>query len=126
MSMRTPFGTISGLGSAKEGTTHFWHQRLTALANVPLTLFFVWFVIQVGGKEAAEIVVLLGNPLVAGLMVLTLFSVSWHMRLGLQVVIEDYVHTEGLKIFAVTANNFISLGAGALGIVAVLKLSFGG
>lgn len=126
MSMRTPFSRISGLGSARGGTEHFWHQRLTALANVPLTLFLVWFVIQVGGKETAEIIALLGNPLVAGLMVLTLFSVSWHMRLGLQVVIEDYVHGEGMKILAVAANNFISLGAGALGIVAVLKLSFGG
>lgn len=126
MSMRTPLSTVTQLGSAKEGTTHFWQQRLTALANVPLTLFLVWFIIRVAGMERAEMVLVLGNPVVAGLLVLTLGSISWHMRLGLQVVIEDYVHGEGPKILWVVANNFFSISVAVLSIISVLKLSFGG
>ena len=126
MSMRTPLGTVTGLGSAKEGTSHFWRQRLTALANVPLTLFLVWFVIRVGGMDRGEMALVFGNPVVAGLLVLTIVSITWHMRLGVQVVIEDYVHGEGSKILLLVANNFFCIGVAALSVISVLKLSFGG
>lgn len=126
MGMRTPLSTVTGLGSAKDGTLHFWHQRLTALANVPLTLFLVWFVLRVGGLGRAEIIQVLGNPVIAGLLILTIFSITWHMRLGVQVVIEDYVHGEGRKILALVGNSFFCIGVAVLCIVAVLKLSFGG
>jgi len=126
MSMRTPLGTVLGLGSAKDGTTHFWHQRLTALANVPLSLFLVWFITRVGGLDRAEMIVVLGNPVVAGLMILSIFSIAWHMRLGLQVVIEDYVHGEATKILSLVIVNFFSIGVAVLSVVSVLKLSFGG
>jgi len=126
MSMRTPLSIVTGLGSAKDGTTHFWHQRLTALANVPLTLFLVWLVIRLAGTDRAEMVLVLGNPLIAGFLILTILSVTWHMRLGVQVVIEDYVHTEGMKVLLVVANNFFSVGVAVLCVVSALRLSFGG
>jgi len=126
MNMRTPLGIVTGLGSAKEGTMHFWHQRLTAFANVPLTLFLVWFIIRVGGTSRAEMIMVLGNPIIAGVLVLTIFSVTWHMRLGMQAVIEDYVHGEGAKILSLIANNFFSVGVAVLSIISVLKMSFGG
>lgn len=126
MSMRTPLGTVTGLGSAKEGTTHFWRQRLTAAANVPLVLFLLWFIVRCAGLNRAEMAAVVGNPVVAGLLILAIFSMSWHMRLGLQVVIEDYIHGEGLKIGLVVANIFFSVAVGALSIISVLILGFGG
>ena len=125
-SMRTTFGRVTGLGSAKEGTQHFWHQRLTALANVPLSLFLIWLVLNLAGAGRAEMAGLIGNPLVAGLLVLTIVSVTWHMRLGMQVIIEDYVHAEGPKLLAVIANVFFALAVAGLAIVSVLMLAFGG
>ena len=124
--MRTPLSRVIGLGSAREGTTHFWHQRLTALANVPLTLFLVWLMVKLQGASQAEIHVMFANPIVVGMMILMVVSVTWHMRLGMQVVIEDYVHGEGAKIALVIANNFFALGVAALCTVYVLQLGFGG
>ena len=125
MSMRTPLNIVTGLGSSREGTIHFWHQRLTALANVPLTLFLVWFIIRVAGLDQAGMMQVMGNPLVAGLLTLSIISMTWHMRLGLQIIIEDYVHTEGRKIALLAANNLFATGIAGLCIVSILKLSFG-
>ncbi|HEY8593892.1 MAG TPA: succinate dehydrogenase, hydrophobic membrane anchor protein [Devosiaceae bacterium] len=126
MSMRTPLSRVTGLGSAREGTTHFWRQRLTALANVPLTIFLVWLVLQVGGADRATLVATFANPLVAGLTVLLIVSASWHMKLGMQVIVEDYVHSEALKILALAGNTLIAFAVAGLAIVSVLKLAFGG
>ncbi len=126
MDMRTPYAKVTGKGSVRDGTGHFWQQRLTALANVPLTFFLVWLVTKLAGSDRAGMVELLANPLVSGLIVLTILSVVWHMKLGMQVVIEDYVHAEGLKIYLFIANSFFALTLAGLSIVAVLKLSFGG
>lgn len=125
-SFKTPFARITGLGSAKSGTEHFWHQRLTAIANIPLTLFLLWFVIALAGSERADMVAMVSNPIVATLLVLTLISVTWHMRLGVQVVIEDYVHAEGVKVALIIANSFFTFLIAALSIVSVLMLAFGG
>ena len=125
MGLQTPYAKITGKGATGEGTTHFWRQRLTALANVPLTLFLVWLVTKLAGAERAEMVSLISNPLVAGLLVLTIIAVFWHMALGMAVVIEDYVHAEGLKIVLIIANNFFALALAGMTLVAVLKLSFG-
>ncbi len=124
-SMRTTFSRVTGLGSAREGTEHFWHQRLTAIANVPLSLFLIWLVINLAGSDRAAMSDMMGNPIVAGLTILTLISVTWHMRLGMQVVIEDYVHAEGPKLLSVIANNFFALAVAGLSIVSVLLLAFG-
>ena len=125
MDMRTPYAKITGKGSTGDGTSHFWRQRLTGLANVPLTLFLVWLVTQLAGAQRAEMVGLISNPIVAGLLVLTIVSVCWHMALGLAVVIEDYSHAEGLKVALVIANNFFAISVAVLTVIAVLKLSFG-
>lgn len=125
MDMRTPYAKVTGRGATGDGTSHFWRQRLTGLANVPLTLFLVWLVTQLAGADRAEMIGLVSNPIVAGLLVLTIVSVCWHMALGLAVVIEDYIHSEGLKIVLIIGNKFFAFGVAGLTIVAVLKLSFG-
>lgn len=125
-SMRTPLGRVRGLGSAKSGTGHFWLQRVTAVANVILTLVFLGVVISLVGKPYPAAMAVLSQPLVAILMLLFTVSGVVHMRLGMQVIIEDYVHGEGLKIAAVMANTFFAIAIGAACVFALLKLSFGG
>lgn len=125
-SMRTPLGRVRGLGSAKSGTGHFWLQRVTAVANLVLTIIFVGIVIALVGRPYPSAVKLLSNPLVAILMLLFIVSACIHMRIGMQVIIEDYVHHEGAKILAVMGNTFFAIVVGAASVYAVLKLSFGG
>ena len=124
--MRTPLGKVRGLGSAKEGTDHFWKQRLTAVANVPLILFLIWMVISLVGAEYEEVVSTLSNPFVSLMLLGVILSVCWHMKLGMQVVIEDYVHSEGSKIAFVILNTFFCVSIGLASAFAVLKLGFGG
>ncbi|WP_108880447.1 succinate dehydrogenase, hydrophobic membrane anchor protein [Anderseniella sp. Alg231-50] len=126
MSMRTPLGKVRGLGSAKSGTEHFWQQRLTAIANIPLVIFLAWFCVSKVGADRAEMAQALSNPLVALMLVFTIISITWHMRLGMQVVIEDYVHGEGSKLICLLGNTFFSLAVALTGLFAVLKISFGG
>ena len=124
--MRTPLSRVRGLGSAHEGTGHFWKQRLTAVANVPLVLGLVWIVICALGSTRAEFAASAGNPFVAALLILFIVSGVVHMKLGMQVIIEDYVHGEGAKLAALMGNIFFCAAAGLVGVLAVLKLAFGG
>lgn len=123
--MRTALGRVRGLGSAREGTDHFWRQRLTAVANVPLILFFVGLVVSLNGASYAEVRETLANPLVALLTILVLASALYHMKLGMQSIIEDYVHGEGLKVVLVMFNIFFPIVIGAVSLFALLKIAFG-
>jgi succinate dehydrogenase membrane anchor subunit len=124
--MRTPLGRVRGLGSAKDGTDHFWRQRITALANVPLVIFFVLLVIVLAGKDYQSVAATLASPTIAILLLLAVLSVVVHMRIGMQVIIEDYVHTETTKLILVMANTFFCVIVGFSAAFAILKLAFGG
>jgi succinate dehydrogenase / fumarate reductase, membrane anchor subunit len=122
--MSTPLARVRGLGAAKSGTDHFWRQRLTAVANVPLTIAFVLIVVALLGRNHAAVVQILGSPLVAVVMLLFIFSICTHMRIGMQVIIEDYVHDEGAKFVLLMANTFFTFAVGLACAFAILMLSF--
>jgi succinate dehydrogenase / fumarate reductase, membrane anchor subunit len=122
--MSTPLARVLGLGSAKSGTGHFWRQRLTAVANVPLTVAFVVIVVGLLGRNHAAVVQILGSPLVAIIMLLFIASITTHMRIGMQVVIEDYVHDEVTKLFLLMANTFFAVAVALACAFAILMLSF--
>jgi len=124
-SMRTPIGRVRGLGAAHSGTKDFWRQRLTGLGMLLLFIPAVIVVMMLLGRNHAAAVQILGSPLVAVIMILFIIASSWHMKLGMQVVIEDYVHDEKLKLSAIIANNFFSLAVGLASIYAIIKLSSG-
>ena len=123
--LRTPLARVRGLGSAKSGTEHFWHQRLTAIANVPLTLFLVGLIVALHGRDYATVEATLSSIPVALVLLGLLLSLAWHMKLGMQVVIEDYVHSEGTRFLLLTLNTFVSVAVGLISAFAVLKLAFG-
>jgi succinate dehydrogenase / fumarate reductase membrane anchor subunit len=123
MTMRTPLARVRGLGSAKKGTEHFWLQRVTALANIPLTMFLIVSLVVHAGSDFATMRAYLATPLVSVAMVLLIISAVWHMRLGLQVVIEDYVHSEGRKLLAIMMNNFIAIIIAVSCLMAILKIA---
>ena len=124
--MSTPLGRVRGLGSAREGTEHFWRQRLTAIANVPLTLFFVGLLVSLNGAGFAETRAVLSNPFVALLLLAFVVSALYHMRLGMQVIIEDYIHGEAMKLALLVLNTFFAAAVGIAAAFALLKLAFGG
>ncbi len=123
---RTPLGKVRGSGSARDGTEHFWRQRLTAIANVPLVLFFVGLLISLNGEGYDTVREALADPLVTVLMILMIGSAFYHMRLGMQVIIEDYVHGEGNKLALLILNTFFTVLMAALSVFALLKIAFGG
>jgi len=123
--LQTPLGRVRGLGSARTGTEHFWRQRLTAVANVPLTIAFVLIVVSLLGRNHAAAQQILGSPLVAIVMLLFIGSVTYHMRIGMQVIIEDYVHDEITKLVLVMLNTFFTVAVGLAAAYAIFKLSFG-
>ena len=125
MSMRTPLSRVRGLGSARSGSEHFWLQRLTAVANIPLVLFFLATLVANAGGDHATVSAYLGSPVIAIVMVLLIVSGVFHMRLGMQVIIEDYVHSEGMKVLALMGNTFFSIAIALACVFALLKLSLG-
>ncbi|BAF89742.1 MULTISPECIES: succinate dehydrogenase, hydrophobic membrane anchor protein [Azorhizobium] len=124
--MRTPLGRVRGLGSARSGTEHFFLQRLTAIGNLILVVITLGIMISLLGAGYNAAHATLGNPIVAVVILLLLLSVTTHMRIGMQVVIEDYVHSEGLKVALIIANTFFTTVVGLAGAFAVLKISLGG
>jgi succinate dehydrogenase / fumarate reductase membrane anchor subunit len=123
--LRTPMARVGGLGAAKYGTGPFWWQRVTAVVNVPLTIAFVFILVSLFGRNQAAAQQILGTPLVAIVMLLFIASITYHMRLGMQVVIEDYVHGDVLRPFLIMTNTFFATAIGLAAAYAILKLSFG-
>ena len=123
-SIRTPLGRALGLGSAKEGVEHWWTERVTAVALVPLTLWFTASLVSLAGGDHADVVAWLRTPLATVLMVLLLIALFHHMALGLQVVVEDYVHS-GAKFAVATAVRLGCFAFAVAGVVATLRIAFG-
>src|SRR5262245_7313716 len=125
MSMRTPLARVRGLGSAKSGTGHFWVQRVTAVANIVLVSFLIGLLFTLAGADYETVGRTLAKPDVAVPMLVLGLSAVTHMRLGMETIIEDYVHSESPKVAALMLNTFFSFLIGITCVFAVLKLSFG-
>ena len=122
--LRTPLSRVKGLGSAKSGTSHFWHQRLTALILIPLVLW-VGFSLAALPLEHASLVSWIQQPLVTIGLVVLIVAIFYHAQMGLQVVIEDYIARHSQRIMVLLISNFVCLIFGVVGVVAVLKIAFG-
>ena len=123
---RTPLGKVRGLGSAKEGVSHWWTQRVTAVALVPLVLLFVSFLIMLANEPYGTVTAFMGKPFVAAVSLLLIAALFWHLKLGLQVVIEDYVHHEWTKIISLLAMTFAVIIIGLSCALAVLFMAIAG
>jgi succinate dehydrogenase / fumarate reductase membrane anchor subunit len=124
-SLRTPLGRAIGLGSAKEGVEHWWRERITAIALVPLCLWFVAGIVHHAGADRTQLILWLKHPVPAVLMLLLLATTFHHTALGLQVVVEDYVGHEGARFGLIIAIRLLCVLLAVLGIFAVLRLAFG-
>jgi succinate dehydrogenase / fumarate reductase membrane anchor subunit len=125
MSMRTPLGRVRGFGSAKSGTEQFWLQRMTAIASIPLTIAGLVLVISLTGRSYPAVKQILALPLVAVLMMLFVLANAAHMKIGVQIVIEDYVYGKTQKLTLLMLNTFFAWAIGLACFYAILKISFG-
>ncbi|HZR61085.1 MAG TPA: succinate dehydrogenase, hydrophobic membrane anchor protein [Xanthobacteraceae bacterium] len=123
--IRTPLARVRGFGAARTGTGAFWHQRVSAVANVPLTIAAIVIMIMLLGRNQAAAAQILGSPLVTIIMLLFVGSITIHMRIGMQVIIEDYVHHDPLKLVLLVGNSFFAIIVGLASVYGILKLSFG-
>jgi succinate dehydrogenase / fumarate reductase membrane anchor subunit len=126
MTLRSPIRRVQGLGSAKEGGSHWWAQRVTSVALVVLTVWFVFSILKLGRLEHAAVIAWIAGPVNAVLLVLLLATAVHHSMLGVQVVVEDYVINHGAKIATMLALNFMHVALAALGVFAVLRIAFAG
>ncbi|MBT3914768.1 MAG: succinate dehydrogenase, hydrophobic membrane anchor protein [Rhodospirillaceae bacterium] len=126
MSLRSDLGRVRGLGSANEGTSHWWAQRVTAIALIPLSLWFIYSAVTLVGIDRAGFKVWLNAPGSILLMTLFVIALFYHMQLGLQVVIEDYVHNERNKIVSLVLNKLVAIFFAVSSIIALIKVAFGG
>jgi succinate dehydrogenase / fumarate reductase membrane anchor subunit len=124
--LRTPLARARGLGSAKAGLHHWWAQRLTAIALIPLVVWFAISLVMMSGADYDIVRAWIGSPLVMVLLILTIAVGLHHGQLGLQVVVEDYVHSDGWKLVLIVAIRFIAVLFGLAAIVAILRIGFGG
>ena len=123
--MRTPMSRVRGLGAAHSGTYHFWHQRVTSVAGVPLCIALIVIVIGLLGRSHAAVVQILGSPIVAIVMLLFIINIVYHMWIGMQEIIVDYVHEDKVKLATLLGNTFFCFAIGFASAFAILKLSFG-
>ncbi|WP_407116028.1 succinate dehydrogenase, hydrophobic membrane anchor protein [Bradyrhizobium sp. LMG 9283] len=124
-SMRTPLGRVRNLGAAHSGTSDFWRQRITGVAMTLLMIPVLVIIMMLLGRNQAGAAQILGSLPIAVILLLFIIATAWHMKIGMQVVIEDYVHNEKLKLTAIMLNNFFSLAVALASTYAILKLSSG-
>ena len=125
VSMRTPLARAKGLGAAGHGVEHWWVHRVTAVSNIPLIVAFVAIVATLAGRPHPDAIRIMSHPLVAILLSLCVISVTNHMRLGMALPIEDYIHQKGYKLAALIANNFFAAVIAVICLYSILKISFG-
>jgi succinate dehydrogenase / fumarate reductase, membrane anchor subunit len=123
--MRPPLARVLGRGSAKSGTEHFWRQRLTAVANIPLTIAAMAILITLLGRNQAAVAQILGSHAVSIIMMLFVISITIHMRIGMAAIIEDYVHDDSAKLTLLMANTFFTIAVGLTSLYGIFKLAFG-
>lgn len=123
--LRSDLGRVRGLGSAKEGVQHWWLQRVTAVALVPLLIWFLIGLIAHSGADHQAVTVWLGNPVTFGLFLLLLGAGLWHLALGLQVVIDDYVHGEAMRLALILLVKFGCIALALTGAIALFIIAFG-
>jgi len=123
--MRTPLGRVRGLGPARSGTAHFWQQRLTSVSGIPLTVALIVIAISLLGRSHATVVQVLGSPIVAITILLFIINSAYHMWIGMQEIILDYVHGEIVKLVSLIANTCFVFAVALASAYAILKLSFG-
>jgi succinate dehydrogenase / fumarate reductase membrane anchor subunit len=121
----TPARRVRGLGAARAGTKDFWHQRVTSVAGIPLTIALIVIVVALLGRSHAAVVQVLGSPLVAVIMLLFIINSTYHMWIGMQEIILDYVHDDKYKFLSLMMNTFFVIAVGLASAYAILKLSFG-
>jgi succinate dehydrogenase / fumarate reductase membrane anchor subunit len=126
MSMETPLGRVRGLGASGEGAHHWWQERLTSIAVFLLSVWLIVSLLRLPALDHRTVTEWLAEPLAAVPMLLLIFVTFWHSKLGLQVVVEDYVHEEGDKLFWIVLINFLAVLGGALAMFSVLKIAFAG
>ncbi|MBR0949752.1 succinate dehydrogenase, hydrophobic membrane anchor protein [Bradyrhizobium canariense] len=123
--MRTPLGRVRNLGAAHSGTSDFWRQRITGVAMTLLMIPVIVIVMMLLGRNQAGAAQILGSLPIAVILLLFIFASAWHMKIGMQVVIEDYIHNEKLKLISIMLNNFFSIAVALASTYAILKLSSG-
>jgi succinate dehydrogenase / fumarate reductase, membrane anchor subunit len=126
MSWRSPLGRVRGYGSAKEGVSHWWTQRLTSIALIPLSFWFVVSLLALPQLDHATVTAWMSGGVTALLLVLFVLTACWHSQLGLRAIIEDYVHEEGMKLLVLVVLGFAHVVLAAAGVLAVLRIAFAG
>ena len=124
MTMKSELGKVRGLGAAHDGTRHFWTQRATAVSNFPLVIYLIYFIISHVGASRGAIVASVKNPFCAIALSLAMISIFWHMKLGIQIVIEDYIHGPA-KLIVLLLNTFFAFALAGSALYAILKMNFG-
>jgi len=125
-SLRSPLGQVAGLGSAKNGVHHWWLQRLTSVALVPLTVWFTISLLSLPSLDHVTVVAWMAQSWTALLLILLVLVATWHSQLGVRVVVEDYVHTTGLRTLTLVILTFVHAFLAVAGVFAILKVAFGG
>lgn len=126
MTLRTPLSRVLGSGSAKEGTDHWWLQRVTAIALLILGAWFLYSFAQLESYALPEVTAWVASPFNAVMLLLASVTLAWHSMLGVQIVVEDYIHGPGLKVLSLILNKFIHIFLCAAAVLAILKVSLGG